>query len=68
MDKLIAENTDPEYVKFELDTFWTMRAGLNPVEVIRKFGKRIRLLHQKDFSWDRSAEKYMELYREVTEE
>ena len=50
--ELIAENTDPEYVKFELDTFWTMRAGLNPVEVIRKFGKRIRLLHQKDFSWD----------------
>ena len=25
-------------------------------------------VEEKDFSWDRSAEKYMELYREVTEE
>lgn len=50
--ELIAENTDPDFVMFELDTFWVMRAGLNPVNEIRRFGKRIRLLHQKDFSWD----------------
>ena len=28
----------------------------------------VRAAMEKDFSWDRSAEKYMELYREVTEE
>ncbi len=52
---LIVENTDPEYVSLELDTFWTMRAGKDPVEQLRHFGKRIRLVHQKDFAWDSLA-------------
>lgn len=46
---IIAENTDPDYVKFEIDTYWTMRAGQNPVDVLKKYGKRIKLVHQKDF-------------------
>lgn len=33
--EIIKDNTDPEYVNFELDTFWTMRAGLNPIEVMK---------------------------------
>ncbi len=49
---LMMENTDPQYVGLELDTFWTMRSGLNPQEVLRHFGKRVKLLHQKDFAWD----------------
>ena len=49
---IIAENTDPDYVGLELDTFWTMRGGRDPVEVLRHFGKRIKLVHQKDFAWD----------------
>ena len=49
---LLRENTDPENMSFELDTFWTLRGGLNPVDVIRRFGKRIALIHQKDFAWD----------------
>lgn len=48
----LRENTDPDYLSFELDTFWTMRAAMDPVEVINRFGKRIRLVHQKDFAWD----------------
>ncbi len=46
------DNTDPDYLSFELDTFWTMRGAKNPVEMIKKFGKRIKLIHQKDFAWD----------------
>lgn len=46
----ILDNTDPDYVDFEIDTFWTMRGGADPVEVIKKVGKRLRLIHQKDFS------------------
>jgi hypothetical protein len=49
---IIVENTDPAYLSLELDTFWTMRAGLDPVETIKHFGNRIKLLHQKDFAWD----------------
>ena len=51
MDYLM-ENTDPQYMSFELDTFWTMRGGFNPMEMIRHMGRRIRLVHQKDFAWD----------------
>ena len=52
---LIAENTDPDYLSFELDTFWTMRAAVNPVEQMKKMGSRIKLIHQKDFAWDSLA-------------
>ena len=47
---MIAENTDPDYISFQIDTFWALRGGLDPVELFRKYGKRVRLLHQKDFS------------------
>jgi len=52
---LMIENTDPKYLSLELDTYWTMRAGLDPVETMKKFGKRIKLLHQKDFPFDSTA-------------
>lgn len=46
----ILENTDPQYVDFEVDTFWAMRGGADPIEVIRHVGDRLRMIHQKDFS------------------
>lgn len=49
---IIVENTDPDYLSLELDTFWTMRAGCDPVEKLKHFGKRVKLIHQKDFAWD----------------
>lgn len=52
---LIVENTDPNYLSLELDTFWVMRAGLNPVEILKHFGQRVKLVHQKDFAWDSLA-------------
>lgn len=48
----IVENTDPAYLSLELDTFWTMRSGLDPVETLKHFGQRVKLVHQKDFAWD----------------
>lgn len=46
---IIAENTDEEYVKFEIDTYWVMRGGQAPVDIINKLGNRIKFIHQKDF-------------------
>ncbi|MBO5253164.1 MAG: sugar phosphate isomerase/epimerase [Clostridia bacterium] len=46
----IMDNTDPEYVSFELDTFWAMRGGMDPIEVMKRLGSRLKLVHQKDFS------------------
>ena len=51
----IVENTDPDYLSLELDTFWTMRAGLCPIGQLKHFGKRVKLVHQKDFAWDSMA-------------
>ena len=50
--ELMLENTDERYVGLELDTFWTMRAGHDPIAMLKKFGKRVKLIHQKDFAWD----------------
>lgn len=45
---VLAEYTDPEFVKFEIDTYWAQRGGLDPKEVLKKLGKRVVLIHQKD--------------------
>ena len=47
--ELMAQNTDPELLQFELDTHWLMASGLDPVAVIKKLGKRVRLIHQRDY-------------------
>lgn len=47
LEVLIA-NTSPETMQLELDTYWTQRSGLNPIELIQKNGDRIVLVHQKD--------------------
>lgn len=46
----IMDNTDPAYVSFELDTFWAMRGGMDPIAVMKRLGARLKLVHQKDFS------------------
>lgn len=45
---LLFENTDPDLVDFEIDTYWLKYAGADPISYIRKFGKRGSLLHLKD--------------------
>lgn len=47
--QMIYENTDPDYLGFELDTFWSMRGGQNPLEVMDYLGQRLKLVHQKDY-------------------
>ena len=48
--EIVIENTDPKYVTFELDTFWAMRGGVDPIEYIKKLNGRLFAIHQKDFS------------------
>lgn len=43
-------NTDPDWVKIELDTFWVKRGGVDPVAYLDKIGDRCILIHQKDLS------------------
>lgn len=44
----IIENTNPEYVSFEMDVLWTQFGGGNPVALLKKYGDRWKLMHLKD--------------------
>jgi sugar phosphate isomerase/epimerase len=44
----IVKNTNPEYVSFEMDILWTYFGGGDPVALLKKYGKRYKLLHMKD--------------------
>jgi sugar phosphate isomerase/epimerase len=45
---LLLEHTDHDLVSFELDTYWAVRGGADPVEWLLKLGARCDLTHQKD--------------------
>lgn len=38
-----------KHMGFELDIHWIQRGGENPVEFVKKYAGRIRLLHLKDY-------------------
>ena len=42
------EHTDPQYVFFQMDVYWTMRGGKSQVEYFKKYPGRFKLLHIKD--------------------
>ncbi len=42
------QNTDPEYVFFEMDVYWTVMGKNYPVEYFKKYPGRFTLLHIKD--------------------
>ena len=45
---LLLKQTDPELVIFELDVYWAVMGQVDPVEYMKKYADRIRLLHIKD--------------------
>lgn len=47
--ELIMENTEPELVFVEMDTYWMARGGQDPAEMMRRYSDRLILIHQKDF-------------------
>lgn len=42
------ENTNPEYVFFEMDVYWVVRGQQSPVDYFNKYKNRFALLHIKD--------------------
>ena len=44
----IIQNTNPKYVSFEMDVLWTEHGGGDPVALLKKYGKRWKLMHVKD--------------------
>ena len=48
MFDLLVKETDPKFVNFEMDVFWVMHPGKNPVELLEKYPNRWLLMHLKD--------------------
>jgi|TARA_Y100001934_G_scaffold274182_1_gene365793 sugar phosphate isomerase/epimerase len=42
------ENTDPEFVNFQMDLYWVTKAGADPVTYFEKYPGRFKLWHVKD--------------------
>lgn len=42
------DNTDPEYVTFQMDVFWMKNPGQDPVALLKKYPTRWKSLHLKD--------------------
>lgn len=45
---VLVQETDPEYVKFEIDVFWTALPGIDPAAHLREHPERWVLMHIKD--------------------
>lgn len=45
---VLVEETDPARVFFELDCYWAAQAGHDPLKMLRRMGRRVRMLHLKD--------------------
>ena len=44
----IVDNTNPDYVSFELDILWAFHPGVDPAKLIKKYPTRFKLMHVKD--------------------
>jgi sugar phosphate isomerase/epimerase len=44
----LMEGTDPKLVCLEMDCYWIVQAGEDPLRMFERYGNRIKLLHLKD--------------------
>jgi sugar phosphate isomerase/epimerase len=49
---LMYANTDPRFVKTELDVYWVKRGGADPVQVIGRYSGRMSVIHLKEYGPD----------------
>jgi|ERR1041385_2377985 sugar phosphate isomerase/epimerase len=47
LDLMMAE-TNPKYVNYQMDVFWIVFPGRDPVKLLQQYGKRWELMHVKD--------------------
>lgn len=61
--ELFLKSTDPELVGIELDSYWAVRSGIDPLKLQEQLGSRCKLLHQKDMHPDTHPVNLFELYQ-----
>jgi sugar phosphate isomerase/epimerase len=47
----LIQNTNPDYVSFELDILWVHQFGQDPLAYLKKYPSRFKLMHVKDLKW-----------------
>ena len=45
---LLLEETDPEFLNFEFDSYWPTEAGVDALALMRQLGNRLKLYHIND--------------------
>ncbi len=48
----LMQNTDPKTVNCEMDIYWVKKGGGDPLEMLKKYNGRIKILHVKDMAPD----------------
>ncbi len=46
--EVLLQNTDPELVTFQLDLYWVVKAGADPMDLINRYPGRFSSFHVKD--------------------
>jgi len=72
LDTLL-QATDPAHVFFELDTYWTLAGGADPVDYLTRYKGRYKMVHLKDmkgrhrFAGDGgTSDQWIELFQYLT--
>lgn len=65
---VLMKTADAKLVSLELDIMWSQVAGVNPVSVLEKYGKRVTLMHLKNVSADVSKQYNEKVPREAFRE
>jgi sugar phosphate isomerase/epimerase len=47
---VLLKETDPSLVNFEMDIYWVVRAGQDPIKIIKENPGRIKMWHMKDMA------------------
>lgn len=54
----VMENTNPDTVDHEMDIYWVVTGGADPIEYLKKYPNRFRLCHVKDRSKTAAADEH----------
>ena len=60
---ILAAETDAELVDLELDLFWAVKGGQDPIDLFARHPGRIRLCHVKDMAGVRGAQEMVDVGR-----
>ena len=54
--EFLMENTEPDLVDHQMDIYWVVTGGADPIDYLKKYPNRFRLCHVKDRMKDASPE------------